>query len=475
MKKFKMQKFWVKGQGSSPLVPCFLTLAPFLIFVFSFLISSPVCAEYYSPSDSIPLTVGTVSIGCDSVQDCDSVRIKWWWLDGGWTYVGTKKLTSSVEVGFYVTNIRASDASNHTGNYTAQAVAYKFDGSYTDIKTWSWTVVETFDSLTNAITNTNKANFKADVSNLLDKADSSLYMRTGWNNIKNQDAMVNFTHTRLAYVDSVDSITQTFSASCDTESIARSTWNDGIIPKAERRIQYVDSLGEEISASVDTSQIKTMNVNNQWGASYIWNYSTRTLTSGAGVGANQVVIRCKRTSDSSAVAFAQIQVLDSTENSTIGLLTSDSQGRGFFALDNGVFCVRLYKPGWQFVVPETLVVDGDEDTTYYAEAFDPGSPPQASLCRVYGWVYDINDQPMVGTKIEASIKIVPLRYQNVLISPYYQSAVTDEDGYWYLDLYPNSVLSPSDTKYIFHIFSASGTILRLEVEVPDQTSWELQW
>jgi len=53
--------------------------------------------------------------------------------------------------------------------------------------------------------------------------------------------------------------------------------------------------------------------------------------------------------------------------------------------------------------------------------------------------------------------------------------VTDEDGYWYLDLYPNSVLSPSDTKYIFHIFSASGTILRLEVEVPDQTSWELQW
>lgn len=505
-------------------------------------------AEYYSPTDSIPLTIGTVSIGSDSVQDCDSVRIKWWRLSGGWTYVGTKKLTSSVESGFYTTNIKASDASDHTGNYIAQAVAYKFDGSYTDIKTWSWTVVETFDSLTNAITNTNKANFKADVSNLLDKADSSLYMRsdwnniknqsasvdftqtrimgvdadvgylagddqnivrnacadaysdsgwtklraerldslliradssvymrTDWNNIKNQDAMVNFTHTRLAYVDTVDSIIQTVYASCDTESIARSSWNDDIIPQAERRIQYVDSLGEEISASVDTSQIKAMNEANQWGAYYVWNYSTRTLTSGAGAGANQVIIRCKQFSDSSSVAFAQIQVLDSTESSTIGLLTSDSQGRGFFALDNGIYCVRLYKPGWQFTVPETLMVDGDEDSTYYAETFDPGEPPQASLCRVYGWVYDINDQPMVGTKIEASIKTVPLRYQNVLISPYYKSTLTDENGYWYLDLYPNSVLSPSDTKYIFHIFSPSGTILRLQTEVPDQTSWELQW
>ena len=832
-----------------------LLIVSCLLLIVSRSLSAVAWADYYAPSDSVPLTIGTVSIGSDSVQDCDSVRIKWWWLDGGWTYVGTKKLTSSVESGFYSTNIKASDASNHTGNYIAKAVAYKFDGSYTDIKTWSWTVVETFDSLTNAITNTNKANFKADISglstfdptsdsvmtanppayqssgdtntfdivnqlanrpaigdtntnpfqagiddvilasnlediahrnydtmyvhrddfkadvtvieqfiepqtnrknifvstsgsddnsglswngavatlriaetkcsgadeyfvyvspgtysstscttdianvhwigsgrertflvgtsgkpvmrieadgieitgfelaggndaiwinnsshfnihdnriknntthmgdgilafgsshygrihdnyfhtqwgfcislqgdynliynniidslrtasgtraiilsatakwntihnnrihvegssygievadgsgdnfivdnyvysgtagqeykelysnatayvanhgrsgrweedttstieedihssvdsvnnaihdankanfkadisDLLSRGDSSLYMRTDWNNIKNQDAEVNFSHTRMAFVDSVDSITQTLSASCDTESIARSTWNDDIIPQAERRIGYVDSLGEEISASVDTSQIKAMNDNNQWGASFIWNYSVRTLTSGTGSGANSVVVRCKSFSDSSAIAFAQIQVLDSTENSTIGLLTSDSQGRGFFALDNGVYCVRLYKPGWQFTVPETLKVDKNEDTSYYAEAFDPGSPPQADLCRVHGWIYDINDQPMVGTKIEAQIKTVPLRYQNLVISPYYKSAVTDDEGYWFLDLYPNFILSPSDTKYIFHIFSPSGTILRLQTEVPDQASWELQW
>jgi hypothetical protein len=167
--------------------------------------------------------------------------------------------------------------------------------------------------------------------------------------------------------------------------------------------------------------------------------------------------------------------LDLVENSTIGLLTSDSQGRGFFALDNGIYCVRMYKPGWQFTVPETLQVNGNEDTTYYADAFDPGSPPQASLCRVYGWIYDVNNLPVVGAKIEASIQTIPLRYQNIIISPYYKSTTSDEDGYWYLDLYPNSVLNPSDTKYIFFIYSPSGTILRLETTVPDQGSWELQW
>ncbi len=432
-------------------------------------------AEYYSPSDSVSLTIGTVSVGSDSVQDCDSIRVKWWWANGGWTYVGTKKLTSSVEPGFYAANLKASDASDHTGNYVARAVAYKFGGSFTDIKTWSWTVVETFDSLTGAVTDDNKENFKTDVSNLMSKTDSSLYMRTDWSNIKNQDATVNFSQTTVARVETVDTVIQMVSASCDTESIARSTWNEDVVPLAGRRIQYADSLGEEISAAVDTSVIKAMNENNQWGAASTWSFSVRTLTQGTGSGANGVVIRCRDSSDSSAIAFARIQVLDSTECSTLGVVNSDSQGRGFFALDAGVYCVRLYKPGWQFTVPETLKVEGDEDTVYWAGAFDPGSPPQAGLCRVYGWVHDLNDLPLVGATVEAEIALVPLRYQNLVISPYHRSTATDGDGFWYLDLYPNSALTPAGTKYSLRIFSSSGTIVRLEMEVPDQTSWELQW
>ena len=428
MEKGRNFKFSWKGKGRGWVI--------FLVSFFLLLMTLSSRADYFSPSDSVPLTIGTLSVNADSVQDCDSIRIKWWRSNGGWTYVGTKKLSSPVETGFYTTNIKASDASDQPGNYVAKAVAYKFGGSFTDIKTWSWTVVGTFDSLTNALRDINKTNFKADVSRLLEKGDSSLYMRTDWNNVKNQEAEVNLDHTRLAYVDTVDSINEVLA---------------------------------------DTSQIKNMNQNNQWGASSVWNYPVRTLTSGAGSGANGVVIRCKSSSDQSPVALTQIQVLDSTESSTLGLLTSDSQGRGFFALDNGTFCVRLYKPGWQFTIPETLKVNGNEDTSYYAGAFDPGNPPLPNLCRVYGWIYDIKNQPVAGAEIEASIKMVPLRYQNIIISPYYQSSVTDDDGYWYLDLYPNSILNPSNTTYNFNLFSPSGTILKLVIEVPDQGSWELQW
>jgi len=438
--------------------------------------TADVFADVYAPTDSIVLTVGCLDTTFLNVANADSIWFKRWRDVNGQTIVDSAKVTTFLRTGFARWKIKASDGSNNYGTYIAEATVYK--QGKTGIKAWTWMVKAEFDSITNAITDANKANFKvtvvkvnggyvgqcttlvnearivstdtvqanlipADSSIIMMKADSSLYMRTDWANIKNQNAQVNFNQTHIGYVDTVDSI------------------------------------NEEITASVDTSQIKTMNNNNQWGASYTWSYSTRTLTSGAGSGANSVVIRCKQSSDSSNIALAQIQVLDSTENSTIGLLTSDSQGRGFFALDNGTYCVRLYKPGWQFTVPETLKVNGNEneneDTTYYADAFNPGSPPEASLCRVYGWIYDINNQPVVGAKIEASIKTIPLRYENVIISPYYKSTTTDDEGFWYLDLYPNSVLSPYDTKYIFFIYSPSGTILRIETTVPNQSSWELQW
>ena len=485
-------------------------------------------ANVYAPTDSIVLTVGCLDTTFLGIADPDSIWFKWFRDVGGQSIVDSAKVTSSLRTGFVRHKIKASDGSNNMGTYIAQATVYK-DGK-SGIKTWDWTVKAEFDSLTNAIDDANKDNFKATVvkidggyvgecttlvnparidggyigecttlvnpakinggyvgqcttvvnevnvistdtmkADVLDKtnyslttdymtkADSSLFMRTDWANVKNPTAYQNLSQTRFHFVDSLG------------EELTITTVD------SVRKVYIVDSLEQTITAEVDTSQIKTMNENNLWGASCIWNYQTRTLTSGAGSGANSVVIRCKQSSDSSNIALAQIQVLDSTENSTVGLLTSDSQGRGFFALDNGTYCVRIYKPGWQFTVPETLKVSGDEDTTFYAFAFDPGSPPQPSLCRVYGWIYDINNQEVVGAKIEAGIKTIPLRYQNIIISPYYKSTTTDEEGYWYLDLYPNSALNPSDTKYIFFVYSPSGTILRIETTVPDQGSWELQW
>jgi hypothetical protein len=481
MKKLKIQNSPPKavpcpsGRRAAWAERCKIVLMVLQILFLILWTKNAAVGDIYAPTDLKQFQIATYDTAYyPTLADADSVQFFFRYNDN--SYYDTT-ITGSITTGIFSRETSVCKWwYDSTGSWGYYAVAH--ESGKKGAKTWDWTVKAEFDSITNAITDVNKVNFKAEVvkinggsvgqcttvinevnivstdtinaevldktgfsltSDYMTKADSSLYMRTDWGDIKNQNAIVDFNRTHIAYVETVDSI------------------------------------NEEITTEVDTSQIKTMNENNLWGASYIWNYETRTLTSGAGSGANVVVIRCKQSSDLSNIALVQLQVLDSVENSTIGLLTSDSQGRGFFALDNGTYCVRMYKPGWQFTVPETLKVSGDEDTTYYADAFDPGSPPQASLCRVYGWIYDVNNQPVVGAKIEASIKTIPLRYQNIIISPYYKNTTTDDEGYWYLDLYPNSALNPSDTKYIFFIYSPSGTILRIKTTVPDQASWELQW
>ncbi len=233
------------------------------------------------------------------------------------------------------------------------------------------------------------------------------------------------------------------------------------------RIKYVDSLGEEIAGGSATNPDTIAN--------HVWIWGTRTLTSGAGTGANQVIIITKQNSDSTPIASAQVQVLNQGQTATIGLLTTNPSGQAAFALDNAIYKVRMFKPGWQFNVPESLVVSGYSTATFYASLFDPGLPPSAALCRVYGWIKDLKGLPVVGAVIDAKIVSTPLRYQSVLISPYYKTTNTDSDGYWYLDLYPNSKLSPSSTQYDFTIYIPYGTILKLKTTIPEQSSWELQW
>ena len=200
------------------------------------------------------------------------------------------------------------------------------------------------------------------------------------------------------------------------------------------------------------------------------------MTSGTGTGANQVTLTIKDAADSvTTLNGVQVQVLNQAQTSTEGLLTSNSLGQAIFSLNDATYKVRLFKPGYVFAVPESVIVAGATSKTFYGSAFNPGTPPSPALCRVFGYVKDINNLPVVGAKIEALIKTVPLRYQLVLVSPYYKTTTTDANGYWFLDLYPNTILNPNNTKYLFTVTVTSGAILKLETIVPNQSSWELSF
>jgi len=395
-----------------------------------------VLAQVYAPSDSLTLTIGTTDTTFLNLSDVDSVWFKWFRTvtGGSNVIVDSSKITSSTRTGYYQKKIKVSDGSNNLGQYLAFITAFK-NGKTVRVKTNTWQVL----------------NF-------------------GLNKIQHPIAESSLVMAEIAGIDDNpwDNSSRTLT---DTTNIGEKI--------ASRSAEKVWSFSNPITLTDTIPKVFAVNAgssNPDTIANHVWSWSTRTLTSGTGTGANQVTLIIKDAADSVTVLNGvQVQVLNQAQTSTEGLLTSNSLGQAIFSLNNATYKVRLFKPGYVFAVPESVIVAGTTGKTFYGSAFNPGTPPSPALCRVFGYVKDINNLPVVGAKIEALIKTVPLRYQAVLISPYYKTTTTDANGYWFLDLYPNSILNPNNTKYLFGITVTSGAILKLESSVPNQSSWELSF
>lgn len=193
-----------------------------------------------------------------------------------------------------------------------------------------------------------------------------------------------------------------------------------------------------------------------------------------GAGSHAVTINVKQ--GSVPIAGVQVQVVDSaTQLATQSIGNTDANGGIKFNLNAGFYFVRLFKPGYLFAAPETLLISGATTKNYSGSLFDPGAPSSPSLCRVYGWVFGLSADSLAGVTVAAEIKTSPLKAGSLVISPYLKAAATNSSGYWYLDLYPNSGLTPASTKYEFTIYLASTPIAKRTVVVPNQSSWQFTW
>jgi len=437
------------------------------VFIFSIVtfFYSDGSAQVYATSDSLTLTIGTTDTTFLNLSDVDSVWFKWFRTvtGGSNVIVDSSKVTSSTRTGYYQKKIKASDGSNNLGQYLAFMTAFK-NGKTVRVKTYAWQVLSF---------GLNKIQHPL--------AESSLVMAeiSGLNGITPPSGS-DYTSARAGNLDRLDknisavddnpwdNATRTLT---DTTNIGEKIANKSAekVWSFSNPITLTDTIPKVFAVNAGSSNPDTI-------ANHVWIWSTRTLTSGSGTGANQVTLTVKDAVDSITVLNGvQVQVLNQAQTSTEGLLTSNTLGQAIFALNNATYKVRLLKPGYVFVVPESVIVAGTTSKTFYGSAFNPGTPPSPALCRVFGYVKDINNLPVVGAKIEALIKTVPLRYQLVLISPYYKTTTTDTNGYWFLDLYPNTILNPNNTKYLFTVTVTSGAILKLETTVPNQSSWELSF
>lgn len=182
-------------------------------------------------------------------------------------------------------------------------------------------------------------------------------------------------------------------------------------------------------------------------------------------------------SDTTALQGVFLRVYNSGETATAAGGTTDANGCRIFTLEESDYRVYAYQGGYTFAPqPESIgVASGGLTDTIWGVPFDPGAPATAELCRVYGWVYNLSGDTLSGATVNARVIQSPLRYQNIVISPYNLTTTTDSAGYWSLDLFPSAALTPDTTLYEFTIRFTSGAILRRKVAVPEATEWLLTW
>jgi hypothetical protein len=476
--------------------------------------------------DSVWMNVATFdTLGYQT--NADSV---WFWRFFRTALIDSTILTSGTRTGYYVTGNRAFDGTNY-GEYNVK-ITWKVQGKYftkpesymvfpdsvlaigrlstngdkTNYQLASGQVIARADSVSGVgrlSANLDKTNYQLAVGQVIARADSV-------NGVARLSTNLDKTNYRLSSQGQADIWThdttgensgwaQFFKGRLDANITTRSTFNvnsesvtvdksnlgtvqSNLIPEDSNLLAGIKATTDKLtfdpqdSLIIDYGRIPVGGgsaTNPDTIANHVWIWGTRTLTSGSGTGANQVIINTFQLPDSIPVIGTQVQVLNQDQSATVGLLNSNSSGQVVFALDNGIYKLRMYKSSWVFTVPESIIVSGNLSDTFYANLFNPGNPPAANLCRVYGWIRDLKGQPLAGVTVEAKISTTPLRYQSVLISSFYKTTSTDSDGYWYLDLYPNSALTPSNTQYDFTIYIPNGTILRMKTAVHQQSSWEL--
>lgn len=196
-----------------------------------------------------------------------------------------------------------------------------------------------------------------------------------------------------------------------------------------------------------------------------------------GLGAVPVYVHCLSAKDSTSIQGVKINVRLAADQTPKHRTISAGDGWAPMTLEEYDHLVYATANGFYFTVPAcTLAVAGDSlRDTIWAIAFDPGSPGDPELCRVYGWVYDLGGEKMENAVITARLASAPVRHENVIISPYEKAASSDSSGYWYLDVFPTACLTPDTVRYEFTIRHTGGAIVRRKVSVPDTSNWQLSW
>jgi hypothetical protein len=195
-----------------------------------------------------------------------------------------------------------------------------------------------------------------------------------------------------------------------------------------------------------------------------------------GNGANLCSLWIFTIDDTTPAISVPVYLKNSALTATLAQNLSSTTGGVPFKLSNGSYRVLTNSPAYPQVNDyDTFTVSGVSQDTIWVSKFDPGTPSEPYLCKVWNCTYKLNGLPDSGAIIEMKIKQSPLKWGNIIISPYSVKDTTDGDGYFSLDVFPNSSLTPDSTVYQILIRHTDGRIFNDTLTVPDSINWRLIW
>ena len=249
-------------------------------------------------------------------------------------------------------------------------------------------------------------------------------------------------------------------------------------------------FSQQIDAIDDSVNVKGGVIDSSMIASSVWNAPqpnhTTTSTFGkyldteisgisSGSGIYSVSVLAYDSFANQVIPGVGFAIRNFDQSALLALGTGGNNGEITFNLnaDSIIMIPSLY--GYIFDAYDTLVVTGTMTDTVFGYKFNPGTPGNPYLTRVYGFLYDINGAAEVGEEVTVSLIGDGVRYKSVILTPTQISTVTDTVGYFYFDIIPSDSLQPVGSKYEITINKKDGSIFRKRVQVPDQGQWLLDW
>lgn len=197
----------------------------------------------------------------------------------------------------------------------------------------------------------------------------------------------------------------------------------------------------------------------------------RIQFSASPLGPRIVVLYAVDSFSGAPIPGTQVFLKDSSNTFVVYNGTTDASGKYIAGLNNGAYNVILIKSFVNFPTPISLNISADTTAVCLGTSFSPASPVLPSTCILYGWISDMAGRGVRNAQVTA-VDPVNVSYSSQFkIGKVNKQTVTDNNGYWSLELIRNSQLNPTGIPYTI-TQTYAGFSYSKNVIIPDSSSVE---